>query len=98
VVARDYAEDLDHYAMVAAASIFAESRCPGFRVNAGRLTTLRMDSAISSTEEPLIEAKLRKWSSEVRQAYTRNGDENWCSEIYGLLGPNGTMAKSVLSR
>ena len=90
-------EALEHYAKVAAASLFAESRCPKFQVHAGQLTTLRMATAISTSEEPIIEAKLRKWSAEVRQAYVRNGAVGWCSEVYDLLGPSGTIEKGVLS-
>ena len=91
-------ETLEHYAKVAAASLFAESRCPKFRVHAGQLTTLRMATAISTSEEPIIEDKLHKWSAEVRQAYVRNGAADWCSEVYDLLGPSGTMEKGVLSK
>ena len=89
-------ETLEHYAKVAAASLFAESRCPKFQVHAGQLTTLRMATGVSTSEEPIIEDKLRKWSAEVRQAYARNGAADWCSEVYDLLGPSGTMEKGVL--
>ena len=91
-------EALEHYAKVAAASLFAESRCPKVRVHAGQLTTLRMATAISISEEPIIEDKLRKWSAEVRRAYVRNGPADWCSEVYDLLGPSGTIEKGVLSK
>ena len=91
-------EMLEHYAKVAAASLFAESRCAKFQVHAGQLTTLRMATAVSTSEEPIIEDKLRKWSGEVRQAYVRNGPADWCSEVYDLLGPSGTMEKGILSK
>lgn len=91
-------ERLDHYAKVAAASIVAESHCPRFRVHAGQLTTLRMAIAISSSEERIIEDKLRSWAQKVRQAYDRNGANDWCSEVYDLLGPSGSMERGVLSK
>ncbi|TXM91872.1 hypothetical protein [Methylobacterium sp. WL116] len=91
-------EALERYAKVAAASLFAESRCPRFQVRAGQLTTLRMATAITTNEESIIEAKLRKWSGEVHQAYVRNGAADWCSEVYDLLGPSGTIEKGILSK
>jgi hypothetical protein len=89
---------LEYYAKIAAASLFAEVQCPKFRVRAGQLTTLRMAASVSNNEEPIIEDKLRKWSIEVRRAYVRNGSADWCSEVYDLLGPSGTMEKEILSK
>ena len=91
-------EMLEHYAKVAPASLFAESCCPKFQVSAGQLTTLRMATAVSTSEESIIGDKLRKWSGEVRQAYVRNGAADWCSEVYDLHGPSGAMGKEILSK
>lgn len=89
---------LDAYAEAAATTILAEQNCPGAHLRAGRLTTLRLAAKVAPAQEAALEAKLRNRSSELRQRLAADGQAAWCDAAFDAFGPQGTVAKDVLTR
>ena len=91
-------QPLDAYAEAAATTIIAEQSCPGVRVNAGALTSLRLAARVTAAQEPVLEEKLRTRASQIRQQLAAEGREGWCGDVFAAFGPGGTAAKGVLAR
>lgn len=89
---------LDAYAEAAATTILAEQNCRGTHLRAGRLTTLRLAAKVVPAQEAALEAKLRSRASELRQRLAADGQATWCDAAYDAFGPQGTVAKDILSR
>ena len=89
---------LDAYAEAAATTILAEQNCPGTHLRAGRLTTLRLAAKVVPAQEAALEAKLRSRASELRQRLAADGQATWCDAAYDAFGPQGSVAKDVLTR
>jgi hypothetical protein len=88
---------LDSYAAAASTTIIAEQACPGVQVRAGQLTTLRLAARVNPGQEAVLEEKLRTRASQVRQQLAADGREAWCAEALAAFGPQGTIAKGVLT-
>ncbi|MCJ2015059.1 hypothetical protein [Methylobacterium sp. J-076] len=89
---------LDAYAEAAATTILAEQNCPGTHLRAGRLTTLRLAAKVGSAQEGALEAKLRSRAAELRQRLSADGQATWCDAAFDAFGPQGTIARDVLTR
>lgn len=89
---------LDAYAEAAATTILAEQNCPGARLQAGRLTTLRLAAKVVPAQEAALEAKLRSRAAELRQRLAADGRAAWCDAAFEAFGPQGTVARDVLVR
>lgn len=89
---------LDAYAEAAATTILAEQNCPGTHLRAGRLTTLRLAAKVVPAQEAVLEAKLRSRASELRQRLAADGRAAWCDAAFDAFGPQGSVAKDVLTR
>lgn len=92
------AQSLDGYAEVAATTIIAEQSCPGVRLNAGQLTTLRLAARVRAGQEAALEEKLRTRASQLRQQLAADGRETWCAAASAAFGPEGTVARGVLAQ
>lgn len=92
------AQPLDGYAEAAATTIIAEQSCPGIRLNAGALTTLRLAARVGPSQEGALEEKLRTRASQLRQQLAADGRETWCVAALAAFGPGGTVAKGVLAQ
>ena len=91
-------QSLDSYADIAATTIIAEQSCPGIRLNAGQLTTLRLAARIGAGQEAALEEKLRTRASGLRQQLAADGRETWCAVAAAAFGPAGTVARGVLEQ
>lgn len=91
-------QSLDSYADIAATTIIAEQSCPGLRLNAGQLTTLRLAARIGAGQEATLEEKLRTRASGLRQQLAADGRETWCAAASAAFGPEGTVARGMLAR
>ena len=89
---------LDAYAEAAATTILAEQNCPGTRLQAGRLTTLRLAAKVAPAQEAALTEKLRNRAAALRQNLAAEGGGTWCANAYAAFGPEGTIAKGVLVR
>ncbi len=89
---------LDAYAEAAATTILAEQNCPGTRLQAGRLTTLRLAAKVAPAQEAALTEKLRNRAAALRQSLAAEGGGAWCANAYAAFGPDGTIAKGVLVR
>ena len=89
---------LDGYAEAAATTIIAEQSCPGVRLNAGALTTLRLAARVGPSQEGVLEEKLRTRASQLRQQLTADGRVTWCEAALAAFGLGGTVARGVLAQ
>lgn len=89
---------LDAYAEAAATTILAEQNCPGTHLRAGRLTTLRFAAKVVPAQEAALEAKLRSRAAELRQRLAADGQAAWCDAAFDAFGPQGSVARDVLTR
>lgn len=89
---------LDGYAEAAATTIIAERSCPGVRLNAGALTTLRLAARIGAAQELALEEKLRTRASQLRAQLAADGREAWCSGALATFGPQGTVTRGILAQ
>lgn len=89
---------LDAYAEAAATTILAEQNCPGTHLRAGRLTTLRLAAKVVPSQEAVLEAKLRSRAADLRQRLAADGQAAWCDAAFNSFGPQGTIARDVLTR
>ncbi len=89
---------LDAYAEAAATTILAEQNCPGTRLEAGRLTTLRLAAKVAPAQEAALTEKLRSRAASLRQALATDGRDAWCANALSAFGPEGTIARGVLVR
>lgn len=92
------ASSLDAYAEAAATTILAEQKCPGVRLQAGRLTTLRLAAKVTPAQEAALQEKLRSRASDLRQRLAADGAAAWCDAALDAFGPQGTVARDVLTR
>jgi hypothetical protein len=89
---------LDAYAEAAATTILAEQNCPGTRLQAGRLTNLRLAAKVAPVQEAALTEKLRNRAATLRQSLAADGREAWCANALAAFGADGTIAKGVLAR
>lgn len=89
---------LDAYAEAAATTILAEQNCPGTRLQAGRLTTLRLAAKVAPAQEAALTEKLRGRAASLRQGLAADGRDAWCANAFSAFGPEGTIARGVLLR
>jgi hypothetical protein len=89
---------LDAYAEAAATTILAEQKCQGVRLQAGRLTTLRLATKVTPAQEAVLQEKLRSRAGELRQRLAADGAAAWCDAALDAFGPQGTVARGVLTR
>ena len=92
------ASPLDAYAEAAATTILAEQKCPGVRLQAGRLTTLRLAAKVTPAQAAALQEKLRSRAGELRQRLAADGAAAWCDAALDAFGPEGTVARNVLTR
>ena len=88
---------LDAYAEAAATTILAEQNCPGVHLHAGRLTSLRLAAKVTPAQEAALTEKLRGRASTLRERLATEGQANWCASALAAFGPDGSIAKDVLT-
>ena len=89
---------LDAYAEAAATTILAEQNCPGVHLFAGRLTSLRLAAKVAPAQEAALVEKLKGRATALRESLATDGQTAWCEAAFAAFGPQGTIARGVLTR